>query len=53
MTIPRRSNFGEVLVVEAVADASEAQLTNMVVRAVSDWDGEAIVDQPVTLKTVK
>ena len=41
------------LVIEAAADAPEAQLANMVVRGVSQWDGEAIVDQPVTLKTVK
>lgn len=41
------------LIVEAAPDAPEAQLANMVIRAASDWDGEAIVDQPVALKTVK
>lgn len=41
------------LIVEAAADAPEAALANMVVRAVAPWDGEAIVDQPVTLKVVK
>lgn len=41
------------LVVEAAADAPEAQLANMVVRAVAQWEGEAAVDQPVTLKVIK
>ena len=50
--IPADQSAG-ILVVEAAADAPEATLANMVVRAVSQWDGEAIVDQPVTLKTVK
>lgn len=52
LTIPADQSSG-TLVVMAAADAPEAQLANMVVRATSDWDGEAIVDQPVTLKTVK
>jgi hypothetical protein len=42
-----------ILQVEAAGDAPEAQLANMVVRAVSQWDGEAAVDMPVTLKVVK
>ena len=41
------------LSIEAAGDAPEAQLANMVVRAVSQWDGEAAVDQPVALKVVK
>lgn len=41
------------LVVEAAADAPEAQLANMVIRVVSQFDGEAAVDQPVALKVVK
>ncbi len=52
VTIPADQSAG-TLIVEAQGDAPEAQLANMVVRAVSQWDGEAIVDQPVTLKTVK
>ena len=41
------------LTVEAAADAPEAALVNMVVRASAQWDGEAAVDQPITLKVVK
>lgn len=52
VTIPADQSAG-ILVVEAAGDAAEGPLTNMVVRAVSQWDGEAIVDQPLTLKTVK
>jgi len=52
VTIPADQTSG-VLVVEAASDAPEAQLANMVVRAVSEWEGEAAVDQPVTLKVVK
>jgi hypothetical protein len=52
VTIPADQTSG-VLVVEAAADAPEAGLANMVVRAVAEFDGEAAVDQPVTLKVVK
>lgn len=52
VTIPADQTAG-TLIVEAAADAPEAQLSNMVVRAVSQFDGEAAVDQPVTLKVVK
>lgn len=52
VTIPADQSAG-TLVVEAAGDAPEAQLANMVVRAVSQWEGEAAVDQPVTLKVVK
>lgn len=41
------------LVIEAAGDAPEAQLANMVVRAVAQWEGEAAVDQPITLKVAK
>ena len=40
------------LVVEAESNAPEVQLANMVIRAVTTWDGEAAVDQPLTLKVV-
>lgn len=52
VTIPGDQTAG-TLTVEAAADAPEAQLANMVVRASAQWNGEAMVDQPVTLKTVK
>lgn len=52
VTIPADQTAG-VLIVEAAADSPEAQLPNMVVRAVSQFEGEAAVDQPVTLKVVK
>jgi len=39
--------------VEASADAAEAQLANMVVRATSQFEGEAAVDQPINLKITK
>lgn len=41
------------LVIEAAADAAEAMLANMVVRAASQFEGDAAVDQPVSLKIVK
>lgn len=52
VVIPAEQSAG-ILQVEAAGDAPEAQLANMVVRAVSQWDGEAAVDVPVTLKVVK
>ena len=52
VTIPAEQSVGSIFV-EAAADAPEAQLANMVIRAVSQWEGEAAVDQPVTLKVVK
>ena len=52
VTIPADQTAG-TLVVEAAGDAPEAQLANMVVRAVSQFEGEAAVDQPVTLKVMK
>lgn len=42
-----------VVIVEAAADAPEAQLANMVIRATAQFEGEAAVDQPITLKVVK
>lgn len=51
VTIPADKNEG-VLVIEAAADAPEAALANMVVRAGAQFDGEAAVDAPVTLKVV-
>lgn len=52
VTIPADQTVG-TLVIEAASDAMEAQLANMVVRAVAQWEGEAAVDQPVTLKITK
>jgi hypothetical protein len=52
IVIPADQTAGTLLI-EAAADAPEAQLANMVVRAVSEWDGEAAVDAAVTLKVVK
>jgi hypothetical protein len=51
VTIPADKNEG-VLVVEAAADAPEAQLANMVVRASAQFEGEAAVDAPVALKVI-
>jgi hypothetical protein len=50
--IPAELSAGSIFV-EAAADAPEAQLANMVIRAAAQWEGEALVDQPVTLKVVK
>lgn len=52
VTIPAEQSAGSIFV-EAAGDAPEAQLANMVIRAVAQWEGEAAVDQPVTLKVVK
>ena len=52
ITVPA-DQTAAVLVIEAAADAPEAQLPNMVVRASGQFDGEAAVDQPITLKVVK
>ena len=52
VTIPAELSAGSIFI-EAAADAPEAQLANMVVRVVAQWEGEAAVDQPVTLKVVK
>jgi Bacterial pre-peptidase C-terminal domain len=52
VTIPADQSAG-VLIVEAAADAAEAQLANMVVRATSQFEGEAAVDQPINLKITK
>ena len=41
------------LVIEAAADAPESQLANIVVRATAQFEGEAVVDQPIALKVVK
>ncbi len=51
VTIPADKNEG-VLVIEAAGDAPEAALANMVVRAAAEFDGEAAVDAPVTLKVI-
>ncbi len=52
ITIPAEQSAG-ILIVEAAADAAEAQLANMVVRATSQFEGEAAVDQPINLKIMK
>ena len=52
ITIPADQTAG-VLIVEAAGDAAEAQLANMVVRAISQFEGEAAVDQPINLKITK
>ena len=52
VTVPADQSAG-TLVIEAAGDAPEAQLANMVVRATTQWEGEAAVDQPVTLKVIK
>lgn len=52
VTIPADQSAG-TLIIEAASDAPEAQLANMVVQAVAQWEGEAAVDQPVTLKITK
>ncbi len=52
VTIPADQSAA-VLQIEAASDAAEAPLENLVVRAISQWDGEAAVDQPLTLKVVK
>ena len=52
VVIPADQTAG-ILIVEAAGDAAEAQLANMVVRATSQFEGEAAVDQPVNLKIVK
>ena len=52
VTIPGDQSAG-TLTIEAAGDAPEIQFVNMVVRATAQWNGEAMVDQPVTLKTVK
>ena len=52
VAVPADQTAG-VLVIEAAGDAPEAQLANMVVRATAVFDGEAAVDQPITLKVVK
>lgn len=51
VTIPADKNEG-VLVIEAAGDAPEGAPANMVVRVTSEFDGEAAVDAPVTLKVV-
>jgi hypothetical protein len=52
VVIPADQSVGSIFV-EAAADAPEAQLPNMVVRANAQFAGEAAVDQPVALKVVK
>ena len=52
VSVPAEQSAGSIFI-EAAADAPEAQLANMVVRVVAQWEGEAAVDQPVTLKVVK
>jgi len=52
VAIPADQSAG-VLFIEASGDAAEAQLANMIVRAISQFEGEAAVDQPVNLKIVK
>jgi hypothetical protein len=52
VTIPADQTSGTIAI-EAAADAPEAQLANMVIRAVSQFDGEAAVDQPINLKVIK
>lgn len=42
-----------VLTIHAAADAPEGELANVVVRATADFNGEAAVDQPITIKVSK
>jgi len=48
VTIPADQTEG-TLVVEATAEATAGAIANLVVRAVSQFDGEALVDQPVAI----
>lgn len=48
VTIPADQSEGTLLV-EATADAPTGAVANLVVRAVAQFDGEAMVDQPVTI----
>ena len=52
VTIPAEQSAASIFI-EAAADAPEAQLANMVIRAVAQWEGDAAVDQPVMLKVIK
>ena len=52
VAIAADQSIGSIFI-EAAADAPEAQLANMVIRVVAQWEGEAAVDQPVTLKVIK
>ncbi|MFO0918290.1 MAG: hypothetical protein U0872_08250 [Planctomycetaceae bacterium] len=51
IVIPADKNEG-VLVIETAADAPEAALANMVVHVAAQFEGDAAVDAPVTLKVV-
>ncbi len=52
VTIPADQSEG-TLSITATAEATEGAVTHLVVRAVSDFDGEALVDQPVTITVSK
>ena len=52
VTIPADQNEG-VLVVQADGNATEGDLANLVIRAAMDFDGQAAVDAPVTIKVSK
>ena len=52
VTIPADQSEG-VLTLEANGEATEGALANVVVRAASEFDGEALVDQPVTITVAK
>ncbi len=52
VTIPADQNEG-VLVVQAGGDATEGTLENLVIRAAMEFEGQAAVDAPVTLKVSK
>lgn len=52
VTVPADKNEG-VVSIAAAADATEGQLQNLVVRATSEFNGEAAVDVPVALTVSK
>lgn len=52
VTIPADQSEG-TLVIAANGEATEGALANLVVRAVSQFEGEAMVDQPVTINVAK
>ena len=52
VTIAAEQKEGVIQVV-AAQDATEGVLDNMVVRAAMDFHGEAVIDQPISLKVVK
>ncbi|OYW17646.1 MAG: hypothetical protein B7Z55_12120, partial [Planctomycetales bacterium 12-60-4] len=52
VTVPADQAEG-TLAVEATAEAPEGAVANLVVRAVAEFDGQAMVDQPVAITVSK